>query len=76
MVDKGKIIEDGSFDELVVKENGRLKEVWKHKAGGVVFNIFRTYATLLTLVTRIHIRSTRIKLSSARIYAFVDWFYI
>ncbi len=36
VMDKGKIIEDGSFDELIAKENGRFKEMWEHQAGGMV----------------------------------------
>jgi len=36
VMDKGKIIEDGSFDELITKENGRFKEMWEHQAGGMV----------------------------------------
>ncbi len=36
VMDRGKIIEDGSFDELIVKKNGRFKEMWEHQAGGMV----------------------------------------
>lgn len=36
VMEKGKIIENGSFEELIAKENGRFKEMWKHQAGGMV----------------------------------------
>ena len=36
VMDQGKIIEDGSFEELIAKENGRFKEMWNHQAGGMV----------------------------------------
>lgn len=36
VMDQGKIIEDGSFEELITKENGRFKEMWEHQAGGMV----------------------------------------
>ncbi len=36
VMDQGKIIEDGSFDELIAKKDGRFKEMWEHQAGGMV----------------------------------------
>ncbi len=35
VMDCGKIIEDGNFSELIAKENGRFKELWKHQAEGM-----------------------------------------
>ena len=36
VMDKGKIIEDGSFAQLITKENGKFKEMWEHQAGGML----------------------------------------
>lgn len=36
VMDSGKIIEDGSFVELMKREDGRFKELWKHQAEGMV----------------------------------------
>ncbi|QQV74764.1 Putative multidrug export ATP-binding/permease protein [Rickettsia tillamookensis] len=36
VMDKGKIIEDGTFTELVRKENGKFKELWEHQVNGFV----------------------------------------
>jgi len=34
--DNGKIVEDGSFTELVNLENGKFKELWEHQVNGMV----------------------------------------
>ncbi|EER22147.1 MULTISPECIES: ATP-binding cassette domain-containing protein [Rickettsia] len=36
VMDKGKIIEDGTFTELVRKEKGKFKELWEHQVNGFV----------------------------------------
>jgi ATP-binding cassette subfamily B protein len=36
VMDGGKIIEDGSFEELVEKDEGRFKEMWNHQVDGMV----------------------------------------
>jgi ATP-binding cassette subfamily B protein len=36
VMDRGKIIEDGSFSELISKENGRFKELWNHQVNGMI----------------------------------------
>jgi ATP-binding cassette subfamily B protein len=36
VMDKGKIIEDGSFAELISKENGRFRELWNHQVNGMI----------------------------------------
>jgi ATP-binding cassette subfamily B protein len=36
VMDSGKIIEDGSFAQLISKEDGRFKELWIHQAEGMV----------------------------------------
>lgn len=36
VIDNGKIIEDGSFEELMACENGRFREMWDHQANGMV----------------------------------------
>ena len=36
VIDDGKIVEDGSFVELLSKENGSFGEMWKHQASGMV----------------------------------------
>jgi len=35
VMDNGKIIEDGSFEELIKKENGKFKELWRVQAEGI-----------------------------------------
>ena len=35
VMDNGRIVEDGSFDELISK-NGRFKELWNHQVNGMV----------------------------------------
>ncbi|HJD60515.1 MAG TPA: ABC transporter ATP-binding protein/permease, partial [Rickettsia endosymbiont of Omalisus fontisbellaquei] len=36
VMDKGKIVEDGNFKELVCKEKGKFKELWEHQVNGFV----------------------------------------
>ena len=36
VMDGGKIIEDGSLEELVAKDEGRFKEMWNHQVDGMV----------------------------------------
>lgn len=36
VMDKGKIVEDGTFMELVRKEKGKFKELWEHQVNGFV----------------------------------------
>lgn len=36
VMDKGKIVEDGTFKELVSKEKGKFKELWEHQVNGFV----------------------------------------
>ena len=34
--DNGKIVEDGSFTDLVNLKNGKFKELWEHQVNGMV----------------------------------------
>jgi ATP-binding cassette subfamily B protein len=36
VMEDGRIVEDGSFAELVEKPNGRFKELWEHQVNGMV----------------------------------------
>ncbi|MCC8406042.1 MAG: hypothetical protein LN546_02920 [Rickettsia endosymbiont of Ecitomorpha arachnoides] len=36
VMDKGKIVEDGTFMELVRKEKGKFRELWEHQVNGFV----------------------------------------
>lgn len=36
VLDKGKIVEDGSFAKLVAINNGKFKELWEHQVNGIV----------------------------------------
>ena len=36
VIDEGNIVEDGSFAELIYKENGKFKELWEHQVNGFV----------------------------------------
>lgn len=36
VMDKGKIVEDGPFRELVRKEKGKFRELWEHQVNGFV----------------------------------------
>jgi len=36
VLDKGKIVEDGNFSQLMSKENGKFKELWNHQLGGMI----------------------------------------
>lgn len=36
VMDKGEIQEEGSFNELLAKDNGKFKELWEHQAGGMI----------------------------------------
>lgn len=36
VMEDGKIVEDGSFEELLVIPNGKFKELWEHQVNGMV----------------------------------------
>jgi len=36
VLNKGKIVEDGSFDDLLKIENGNFKKLWEHQFNGMV----------------------------------------
>ncbi|KKS43937.1 MAG: ABC-type multidrug transport system, ATPase and permease component, partial [Parcubacteria group bacterium GW2011_GWA2_42_18] len=37
VIDKGKVVEDGSHDELLGKEGGLYKKLWEMQAGGFIY---------------------------------------
>ncbi|MEN9782110.1 MAG: hypothetical protein RL208_260 [Pseudomonadota bacterium] len=36
VMEDGKVVEDGSFTQLIEKENGKFKELWEHQVNGMV----------------------------------------
>ena len=36
VMEDGKIIEDGSFNQLIIKDGGKFKELWDHQVNGMV----------------------------------------
>ena len=36
VMDKGNIVESGTFTELLSKEKGKFKELWEHQINGFV----------------------------------------
>jgi ATP-binding cassette subfamily B protein len=35
-IENGNIVEDGSFQELVIKDGGKFKEMWETQVNGMV----------------------------------------
>lgn len=36
VLDKGKVVQDGTHDELVAKKNGMYAKLWSHQSGGFI----------------------------------------